>query len=202
MPDDLTTELNDIISHNHVCDVIILTANSRPSVISVVSNDCDKAASEQYVGTLACLIKRRCLLTYRHWCASSTHLCFQRQLYYVGCWFDLEDENVCYPDEYLRPTPGTLDIVRYTLAALLLHCEPMTDRFGDIMVRHLSSIQAKILLEERSKVTLVEGKAGSGKSVLALEQCAELSNTKKINQRFSLSVGVEDWQPLSNTKQR
>ena len=179
MPDDLTTELNDIIPHNHVCDVIVLTANCRPSVISVLSNDCDKAAAEQYVGTLACLLKRLCLLTYRHWCDRSTHLCFQRRLYYIGSGFDLEDDKVYYPEEYLLPTSGTLDIVRCTLAALLLHCEPMTDRFGDIMVRHLSSIQAKILLEERSKVTVVEGKAGSGKSVLALEAMRRIKQHKK-----------------------
>ncbi len=179
MPDELTAELNDIIPHNHVCDIIVLMANSRPSIISVLSNDCDKIAAEQYNGTLACLLKRHCLLTYRDWCDSSTHLCFQRQLYYIDSGFDQEDEKLHYPEEYLRPTKGTLDIARCTMAAILLHCEPVRDRFGNIMVRHLSSIQAKMLLEKRSKVTVIEGKAGSGKSVLALETMRRIKQHKK-----------------------
>ena len=179
MPDDITTELNGILPRHHVCDVVVLTANSRPSVITVLNNDCDKAAAAQYNGTLTCLLKRICLLTYRHWCDSSTHLSFQRQLYYIGSGFELEDKNAYYPEEYLRPTPGTLNIVQCTLAAILLHCEPMTDRFGDVMVRHLSSLQAKILLDKRSKVTVIEGKAGSGKSILALEAMRRIKQHEK-----------------------
>ncbi len=162
-----------------MCDVIVLTANCRPSVISVLSNNCHKAAAEQYSVTLACLLKRLCLLIYRHWCDRSTHLCFQRQLYYIGSRFELDDDKVYYPEEYVRPTKGTLDIVRCTLAAVLLHCEPMIDRFGDVTVRHLSSIQAKILLEKGSKITVIEGKAGSGKSVLALEAIRRIKQHNK-----------------------
>ena len=165
----LADELTYILNSDHLCDVIVLKANCRPSVISVMMTDCDKPGAEQYSRTLVCLLKKLCLLTYKHWCDSNTHLCFQRQLYYIGSGFESVVEEVNYPKEYLRPTTGTLDIVRHTLAGVLLHCQPLTDRFGDIMIRHLSFIQAKILWEKRSQVTVVEGKAGSGKSILALE---------------------------------
>ncbi len=179
MPDHLGAELKDVLPAHHLCDVIVLKANCPPVVISVLGNDCDKSEAENYSKTLGRLLKRFCLLTYGHLCLSSTHLCFQRHLYYLGSMQGCVDGKVHHPADYLRPTIETLDIVRYTLAAILLHCEPMTDRFGDIMVRHLSSIQAKLLWEKRSKVTIIEGKAGSGKSVLALEIMRRITNHRQ-----------------------
>ncbi len=184
MADHLTGERKDILYSHHVCDIVVLKAKSRPSVISVMRNYCDKAVAEHYNRTLVCHLKRLCLLTYRHLCDSSTHLCFQRHLYYIGSGFDSAEENVKYPEEYLRPTIQTLDIVRCTLAGILLQCEQLTDRFGDIMVRHLSFIQAKILWGERSKVTVVEGRAGSGKSVLALETMRRIKQHSKEQSRI------------------
>ncbi len=185
MADHLPGALIDVLPNHHVCDIIVLKANCRPSVISVLKYDCDKAAAEHYNRTLIYLLKRLCVLRYSHMCDSNTHLCFQRHLYYIGGGFDVGEEYINYPEEYLRPTTGTLNIVRYTLAGILLHCEPLTDRFGDIMVRHLSSIQAKILWEKRSKVTVVEGKAGSGKSVLALEAMRRIKQNNNDQSRIA-----------------
>ncbi len=178
MADYLPGGLLDIVPNHHVFDIIVLKTNCRPSVITVLSKDSVKAAAEHYNRTLVCLLKRFCLLTYRHLCDSTTYLCFQCQLYFVGRGFDSVAEKVNYPQEYLRPTMGTLDIVRYSLADILLHIEPLRDRFGDIMVRHLSAIQAKLLWEKKTKVTVIEGKAGSGKSVLALESMRRIKQTK------------------------
>ena len=166
MADHLAGEIKTILPSHHVSDVIILKANSRPSVISVLQEDSDKLRAKVYSRTLVRLLKRLCVVTHIH----SESLSFESQVYYIGSGFDCLDEKISYPEDYVRPAPGTLDIVRWTLAGILLQCEPMVDRYGDIMVRHLTSIQAKLLWEEKSKITVVEGKAGSGKTIVALEQ--------------------------------
>ena len=180
MVEHLGGDLRNVLPSHHVCDVIVLKSDSRPSVITVLSNDSEKAASEHYSRTLVRLLKRFCLLTYRHLCRSGTYLCFQRLLYCNVSEFDTVQENINYPREYSEPTPRTLNIVRYTLAGFLLHCEPLTDRFGDIMVRHLSSKQTKILMGKRPKVMVIEGKAGSGKTVLALEAMRRIDQKNKF----------------------
>ncbi len=130
-----------------------------------------------------CLLKRHCLITYRH----SECLSFQGQVYCIGGGLEsVEESRVIYPKEYLEPTSGTLDIIRWSLASIFLRCGQLKDRFGEIIVRHLSSIQAKILLEKTSKITVVEGKAGSGKSILALETMRRIkqSNTNQSKMIF------------------
>ena len=167
--EDPSGELNLITGTNQVLNVVILRQSRRPMLISLVGGECTTSLAKRYTALLACLFKRLCLLTYRSLCNRNTYLCFERQVYRIGMGFEPLVENISYPPEYLTPNPGTIDIVRYTLAGILLRCEPLVDRFGNIMVRHLSACQARFLLKKRSKVTLVEGKAGSGKSVLALE---------------------------------
>ncbi len=43
MSDNIPGQMKDIVPCNHVCDVIVMKPKSRPSVISVLSNDCNKA---------------------------------------------------------------------------------------------------------------------------------------------------------------
>ncbi len=167
--EDPSSELTLITRANQVLNVVILRPSHRPILISLIWSQCTTNLAKQYSAAFACHLKRCCLLTYRDLCDRNTYLCFERQVYRIGKGLERMEENVPYPQEYLVPTSGTIDIVRYTLAGVLLHCEPLVDRFGDIMVRHLSACQARFLLKTRSKVTLVEGKAGSGKSVLSLE---------------------------------
>ncbi len=166
--EDPSGELNLITGTNEVFNIVILRQGHRAVLISLIWGGSTSLA-KRYSAVFACLLKRLCLLTYRNLCDRNTYLCFERQVYHIGKGFEPMEENVPYPQEYLIPTSVTIDIVRYTLAGILLRCEPLVDRFGSIMVHHLSACQARFLLKKSSKVTLVEGKAGSGKSVLALE---------------------------------
>ncbi len=182
--DEPSNELSQISEGHHVYNIAILRQNHLPALISIMWTNCKKSVAKQYSTIFACLLKRLCLLTYRDLCDRNPYLCFERQVYRIGKGFEPVEENVPYPQEYLIPTPGTIDIVRYTLAAILLRCEPLVDRFGDIMVRHLSACQARFLLNKHRTVTLVEGKAGSGKSVLALETMRRIKQQQGNNSKI------------------
>ncbi len=56
---------------------------------------------------------------------------------------------------------------------------PIVTDHGDVMVKHLSSHQAKLLLDIKAKVLIVEAKPGSGKTVLALEMARRLKAQSK-----------------------
>ncbi len=174
--DDPSDELSLISEGHHVYNIVILRQNYRPALISIMWTNCESSVAKQYSTIFACHLKRLCLLTYGDLCDRNPYLCFERHVYRIGKGFEIQEENVSYPQEYLIHTPGPTDIVRYTLAAILLRCEPLVDRFGNIMVRHLSACQAKSLFNKLRKVTLVESKAGSGKSVLALETMRRINN--------------------------
>ena len=150
----------------HVTDVVILRENQRPSICCVMERKGNKTDAEQYITTLAAVMKRVCLLKLR---TNDVHLSFQCHIYYIGSVFESLQEKVNMPGEYIEPTSVTLNAVRYVLAGIFLRCDPIKDRFGDIIVKHLSSCQAKLLLRGWCKVNLVEGRAGSGKTVLILE---------------------------------
>ncbi len=99
---------------------------------------------------------------------------FKCQLYFLGHGHANLKQDAWYPEAYLQPSTETLNTVRYALARILLDCQLITDRYGNIMVRHLSSYQAKVLLERKPKVLIVKAIAGSGKTVLALEMAQRL----------------------------
>ncbi len=183
MADYLAGELKHIIPRHHVTDVVVLQEHSRPCVISVLTNACDTSCATYYSRTMTRLLKRLCLLEYSHLCDSNISLSFQRQLFYIGIGFH-PVQDLLYPKAYFTPSLVTLNIVRYTLAGVLLHCEPMKDRFGNLMVRHLSSIQARVLWGKREMITVVEGKAGSGKSVLALEAMRRIKQHEKYEAKI------------------
>ncbi len=166
---DSSSAMTMVRPKNHVYDIIVLRENERPTIISLVGKECDISAAKRYCTELACFLKRICLLTYKELCYTNTHLSFQRYLHYADNGFIALEDEVTYPKEYMRPTNSTLNIVRYVLAGVLLHCGVFKDRFGDTMVRHLSSCQARVLWNKWSKINVVEGRAGSGKSVLLLE---------------------------------
>ena len=167
--EDLNSELNPSAGTYQVYNIIIIRQSRRPVLINLMWRECPTNLAKQFSTVCASRLKRLCLLSYHELCYRNTYLCFELQVYRIGKGFEPLQENVPYPQEYLIPNPATIEIVRYTLAGILLSCEPLVDRFGNIMVRHLSACQARFMLEKTSKVTLVEGKAGSGKSVLALE---------------------------------
>ncbi len=177
--EDPSGELNLITGMNQAINVVILRQNHRPVLISLIWRECRTSLANHYSVVSTCLLKRLCLLTYRDLCDRNTYLCFERQIYRIGNGVTHLEEKLSYPQEYLVPNPGTIDIVRYTLAGILLRCKPLVDRFGNIMVRHLSACQARMLLKRESTVTLVEGKAGSGKSVLALEIMRRIKRQKR-----------------------
>ncbi len=170
----LYASLKDVTPASHVFDLVILKQKLPPLIISIFKHGCAFEKGKKYCLTLGQLLKRDCS---KHvgLQKGSTKLFFRCQPYFLGTGFaSLQDEKY-YPRDYTHPCYHTLETVRYVLARILLDCQPyITDRCGNIMVKHLSSYQAKILLGRTSKVMIVASKAGSGKTVLAMEMARRI----------------------------
>ena len=166
--------LKDITPTNHVFDFVVLKQECPPVIVSIFKQKCPKEEAKRYCLTLGQLLKRHCSYAM---CLEkgSMKLFFHCQLCFLGEDYEQLQDKKYYPKDYIFPSIHTVDTVRYTLARILLDCQPyITDRYGNIMVKHLSSCQAKILLGRRSKVMIVASKAGSGKTVLALEMARRI----------------------------
>ncbi len=167
--------LRDVTPVQHVFDLVILKKDLSPVIVSIFEHGCPRAEAMKYCLTLGKLLKRHCS-TSVDLAKGNMKLFFRCQLYFLGTCgkgFDCFQGETCYPKDYLCPSSPTIDSVRYALARILLDCQPyIKDRHGNIIVKHLSSCQAKILLDRtwgRSKVMIVTSKAGSGKTMVALE---------------------------------
>ncbi len=176
-------KLKDVTPACHVFDLVILQKNHPPVVVTIFQNESSREVAKKYCLKLGQLLKRGSF-KYMGQSNSSMKLCFQCHLYAIGRGCEKLQQEACYPKDYRHPSTETLNTVRYVVARILLDCQQITDRYGNIMVRHLSSFQAKVLLGRRPKVLIVESIAGSGKTVLALEMARRLKrqhgNTRKI----------------------
>ena len=160
--------LKEVTSVYHIFDIVILKERQPPVIVAMFKDECSREEAKEYYLTLGQLLKRDCL-KYLGKDKGSMKLFFQCHPYFIGHGYeDLEQEGF-YPRDYLQPSTETTHSVRYALARILLDCHHITDRYGNIMVRHLSSYQARVLLGRRLKVLIVKSVAGSGKTVLALE---------------------------------
>ena len=177
LPDTIPTIWKDVtrdITHEyHVFDLVILKKNQPPLLVTIFNDECSREAAKTYCLNIGQLLKRKCS-TYMHMARSSIKLFFRCQLYILGHGYVNIQQGAWYPKDYLHPTAEALDAVRYVLARILLDCQHITDRYGNIMVRHLSAYQAKVLLQRRPKVLIVKAIAGSGKTILALEMARRL----------------------------
>ncbi len=169
--------LRDVTPVHHVFDLVILKEKLPPVIVSIVKPECPREEAMKYCLTLGKLLKRHSPITV-DLTKGNMKLFFHCQLYFLGKGFDYFQDESSYPKDYLRPSFQAIDSVRYAVARILLDCQPyVTDRYGNIMVKHLSSCQAKILLGRtwrRAKVLIVASKAGSGKTVLALEMARRI----------------------------
>ena len=183
VPDTMHTLLKDVIHEDHVFDLVILKKNQPPVLVTIFKDECSREAAKKYCLKVGQLLKRNCC-TYMDRDKGGMNFFFKCQLYFLGHGHVDLQQNVLYPKAYLQPSTEMLNAVRYTLARVLLDCQHITDRYGNIMVRHLSSCQAKVLLGRKAKVLLVKAIAGSGKTVLALEIAHRLKqqhgNTRQI----------------------
>ena len=160
--------LKEVTSVYHVFDLVFLKERQPPVIVTIFKDDCSRREAKEYCLTLGQLLKRDCS-TYMCPGKGSMKLFVQCHPYFIGYGYEDLQQDRFYPRDYLHPSTETIDSVRYALARILLDCHYMTDRYGNIMVRHLSSYQAKVLLRKRLKVLIVKSVAGSGKTVLALE---------------------------------
>ena len=161
--------LKDATPEYHVIDLVILNEKLPPVIVSIFESECPREEATNYCLTLGKLLKRDCC-TATHLGKGCLKLFFCCQLYFIGKGFVYLQDEGCYPKDYRCPSLQTIDTVRYALARILLDCQPyITNRYGNTMVRHLSSCQARILLGRSSNVLIVASKAGCGKTVLALE---------------------------------
>ena len=86
-------------------------------------------------------------------------------------WDSMEKQPVTYPD-------ANRDI-HYTVACtglaneLLRTRASVKDRYGQVLIEHLTEAQAKILLEKPERVLVVNGKSGTGKTAIALHMMME-----------------------------
>ena len=173
VPDTMHTIMKDVSHEDHVIDLVILKTNQPPVLVTIFKDESSRAVAKKYCLKLGKLLKRNCC-TYMDRDKGSMKFFFKCQLYFIGHQLVNLQQEAWYPEAYLQPSIETLNAVRYTLARVLLDCQHITDRYGNIMVRHLSSLQAKVLLERRPKVLIVKAIAGSGKTVLALEMARRL----------------------------
>ncbi len=173
--------LQDVTPVYHLFDLVILKERQPHVIVTILKDGCSREEAKKYSLKLGQLLKRHCS-TYMG--KSNMKFFFQCQLYFIGHGYVHLQQDRFYPKDYQHPTTETLNTVRYALARILLECQHITDRYGNIMVKHLSSYQAKVLLGRRSKVLIVKAIAGSGKTVLALEMAHRLKqrhgNTRKI----------------------
>ncbi len=167
----------------HIFDIVILKEGKPPVIVSIFKDECDRKEAKQYCLKLGQLLKRKCS-KYIFLGKSSMKLFFRCQLYFMGRGY----ENLCqegwYPKDYQQPLTETLNIVRYSLARILLESQHIADVYG-IMVRHVCSYQAKVILGRRRKVFIGKAIAGSGKTFLAVELARRIKhkhgNTRKIS---------------------
>ncbi len=175
--------LKDVTPVHHVFDLVILKEKQPPVIVTIFQNKCSPEEAKKYCLQLGQLLKRGCS-KYAGSDKSSMKFFFQCRLYFIGHGYVNLQQEGCYPKDYQHPTAETLNTVRHALARILLESQLITDRYGNIMVRHLSSYQAKVLLGRRAKVLIVKAIAGSGKTVLAIEMAHRLKqrygNTRKI----------------------
>ena len=176
--------LKDLTPVYHVFDVVLLKEKLPPLIVSIFNAGCPEAEAKKYCLTLGQLLKRHCsqIVDSQN---TSMKLFFRCQLCFLGEGYKYLQDEGCYPKDYMSPSTQTINTVRYALARILLDCKPyITDRYGNVMVKHLSYYQAKFLLERRSKVMIVAAKAGSGKTVLALEMARRIKkrhgNRRKV----------------------
>ncbi len=171
--------LKKLTNEYHVFDLVILKERQPPAIVTIFKNECSRREADKYCLTLGQLLKKDCSKD-----MDSMKLFFRCQPYFIGHGFGNLHQDEFYPEDYLHPSTQTIDSVRYALARILLDCHHITDRYGNIMVRHLSSYQAKVLLGRIAKVLIVKSIAGSGKTILALEMARQIKklhgNKRKI----------------------
>ena len=160
--------LKPVTPIHHVVDLVIIKENQPPVIVTIFKEECARDDAKNYCLKLGQLLKRDCS-KYTGMDKGNMKFFFQCQLYFIGHGYVHLQQAVRYPKDYLNPSIETLNTVRYALARILLDCQYITDRYGNIMVRHLSSYQAKVLLGRKPKVLIVKAIAGSGKTVLGLE---------------------------------
>ncbi len=156
----------------HVFDIVILKERQPPVIVTIFKAECSWEEAKKYSLTLGQLLKKDCSKYIG--IGKGLKLFVQCHPYVIGYGYvDLQQEGF-YPRDYLQPSTETIHSVSCALARILLECHHITDRYGNIMVRHLSSYQAKVLLGRRLKVLIVKSVAGSGKTVLALEMARRI----------------------------
>ncbi len=160
--------LKPVTPIHHVVDLVIIKENQPPVIVTIFKEECARDDAKNYCLKLGQLLKRDCS-KYTGMDKGNMKFFFQCQLYFIGHGYVHLQQAVRYPKDYLNPSIETLNTVRYALARILLDCQHITDRYGNIMVRHLSYYQAKVLLGRKPKVLIVKAIAGSGKTVLGLE---------------------------------
>ncbi len=87
----------------------------------------------------------------------------------------------------VRPVvyPNTCQEKQHTIACNGLSVEllrtraSVKDRYGQILIEHLTEAQAKVLHAEEKRVLIVVGKSGTGKTVIALHLAKEASDARK-----------------------
>ncbi len=118
-------------------------------------------------------------------------------LLYCSCLFHFDMEVLLVPTEgpvetvweskNVQPVeyPNTNQEQQYAIACNGLSVEllrtraSVKDRYGQILVEHLTEAQASALHAERKRVLIVSGKSGTGKTVIALHLAKEANEVRK-----------------------
>ncbi len=121
--------------------------------------------------------------------------------------WDSEGENsppVSYP--YVEPHAEFAIACNGLAYELLKTRYTMKDRYGDILIDHLTDEQARVLLERKERVLVVTGGSGTGKTVIALHlvhdakarglsesEVLYICNSESLRAFVSFQVKCEAW---------
>ncbi len=113
-------------------------------------------------------------------------------------WDSMEKQPVTYPDAN-KDTHYTIACTG--LAGELLRTRAsVKDRYGQVLMEHLTEAQAKVLLEKHERVLVVNGKSGTGKTVIALHMMAEAMEEQSVSKDVVYICSTEGLKAFVNSQ--
>ena len=166
--------------HSLICHVIIIEEHKPPTIMCCI---CEKLGCKTTMQALEKLVSyaldsARALK--RQFLSSTANKQHQSCLFHFDVevllvpnegdvktvWYSSENQPVMYPNTNKE---GHYTIACNGLAEELLRTRSLLrDRYGQILMDHLTEAQAKVLFAKPERVLVVNGKSGTGKTVIAL----------------------------------
>ncbi len=178
-------DLPTLGGHSLICHVLIIREHESPTLMCCIRDTPQCEISKQdldimvgYALDSGRILKRKFLMSTADMQHQTGVFHFDVKVLLVPTggeirivWDSLEKQPVTYPD--------TNKDTHYTIACTGLAAEVLKtradvkDRYGQVLIEHLTEAQAKVLLEKPERILVVSGKSGTGKTVIALHMMME-----------------------------